>query len=320
MRFRGDRKLDELPLRLVGVCVALGLLTSCGGVLDRSVDSVPQAPLAPRANGPQADFPILIGAPYEVNGVAYTPADRLNYDEVGHAVLDDATMGVTGSHHTLPVPSYVEVTSLETGRTILVRLERRGPMTSNDLIALSPAAFGQLGAESSLAVRVRRVNPPEEQRALLRAGQSAALRMDTPMSLVEVLRRDLPKPSAVMGSQTVEPYVAIAPEPAPAPDVVMEAEVLPELPDLDAPPMVESPVEVTPVSPALKTEFFVQAAAFSTQERADRAANAIDGNVIPGGRFFLLRTGPFATREEAAASLAKVRAAGYDDARILESD
>jgi rare lipoprotein A len=38
-------------------------------------------------------------------------------------------------------------------------------------------------------VRVRRVNPPEDQRALLRAGQSAPLRMDTPMPLVEILRR-----------------------------------------------------------------------------------------------------------------------------------
>ena len=63
--------------------------------------------------------------------------------------------------------------------------------------------------------------------------------------------------------------------------------------------------------------FVVQAAAFSTAERAERAARTLDGNVTRAGRYYRVRTGPFATRGEAEASLAKVRAAGYSDARIL---
>ena len=84
------------------------------------------------------------------------------------------------------------MTSLDTGRTSLVRIERRGPMTGQELVALSPGALVQLGLEPGAPVRVRRVNPPEEQRVPLRAGQPAQLRMDTPMALVEVLRRKLP--------------------------------------------------------------------------------------------------------------------------------
>ena len=185
-----------LSVTLAG-CSALG---GAGG--DTSVASPVLA-----TSGPQADYPILVGPPYAVDGVTFTPADMLNYDEVGYIALDAEASGITGAHHTLPVPSYVEVTSLETGRTILARLERRGPMTSTHLIALSPGALTQLGATLNAPVRVRRVNPPEDQRALLRTGEKAGLRKDTPMPLVAVLRRDLvPRGPA-----------AIQPEPEPAP-------------------------------------------------------------------------------------------------------
>jgi rare lipoprotein A len=63
----------------------------------------------------------------------------------------------------------------------------------------------------------------------------------------------------------------------------------------------------------------VQAAAFSTAERAARVAGVLGGDVTRSGAYFRVRTGPFATRGEAEASLAKVQAAGYRDARIFTS-
>src|SRR3546814_10508243 len=48
-------------------------------------------------------------------------------------------------HKTLPLPSYVEVTALDTGRTILVRVNDRGPMVTDRLIGLSRGAAEQLG-------------------------------------------------------------------------------------------------------------------------------------------------------------------------------
>ena len=142
--------------------------------------------------GPAADYPIVVGEPYAVMGVNYTPVDTLNYDEVGYLGIEpEADPAITGAHHTLPLPSYVEVTSLDSGRTILVRLIRRGPMDSNSLIALSSGAARQLGVTGTTAVRVRRVNPPEVERAMLRRGEAAPERMETPQSLVTVLRRKL---------------------------------------------------------------------------------------------------------------------------------
>ena len=284
------------------------------------------------ANGPQADYPQIVGDPYVVNGMTYTPVDTLNYDDVGVAILDPgAAPGVTAAHHTLPVPSYAEVTSLDTGRTILVRVERRGPMDSNALVALSPAALAQLEAGEGVSVRVRRVNPPEEHRYLLRAGQSAPLRMDTPMSLVQVLRRKAPQayaaqPADVAGPRTVDGSLAVL-EPNTASSTIEAVDpgesAAPE-PVLDPAPVevaIDAPAlesrEPEPASPASDGRFLVQAAAFSTEERATNAASTLDGFVMPSGKYWRVRTGPFATREEAEASLAKVRDEGYTDARIL---
>ena len=186
------RLTDSLKTRtgarvLVTIFVAYGL-AGCASIGSTDVPNVAGVP----ANGPQADYPILVGEPYQIAGKQYTPADVLNYDEVGYLTLDPDTTGYSGAHHTLPVPSYAEVTSLESGRTVLVRLERRGPMSTNHLVALSPAAMAQLGGSVETPVRVRRVNPPELQRAMLRAGEAAPLRMDTPSSLLTVLQRRLP--------------------------------------------------------------------------------------------------------------------------------
>jgi rare lipoprotein A len=260
MRLPVERQAPRLAL----ISAAVFALAACGG--GSATSDLPPAALA---NGPQADYPVVLGEPYTVGDVTYTPEDVLNYDEVGYLAADSGN-GVTAAHHTLPLPSYAEVTSLDTGRTILVRVERRGPMDGAGLLAVSPAALEQLEASPGAPVRVRRVNPLEEQRALLRAGGPAQPRMDTPMPLVEVLRRKLPD-LAVPALATAPALPAIA-EPAP-----------------------------------------------STEERAQRAAQALGGTVMPSGRYFRVRTGPFATRAEAEASLAKVRAAGYSDARILTS-
>jgi len=303
-----------LPL---GLFVALA---GCGGF--GGDGSMASAPVGPSVTGPGADYPVVIGDPFTVNGITYAPADVLNYDEVGYATLDGAgSADISGAHHTLPLPSYVEVTSLESGRTMLVRLTRRGPAGGNELIGLSQGAVAQLGITPGTAVRVRRVNPPELERAALRTGGRAPDRMETPASLVEVLRRKLPNGAA--GSTPLASANAALPAPA-------LPTTLGELPTASGEPVGPPPASATPPVPAPQssvptptakptapaTGFTVQAATFSTRERADTAAKALGGEVIQAGKYFRVRTGPFASRKEAEASLAKVKEAGYSDARI----
>ncbi|QZH74795.1 MAG: SPOR domain-containing protein [Erythrobacter sp.] len=330
-----------LTLSVVAGLSACGTLGGGSGGSDLASASSAPTPIGQRANAPRADYPATVGDPYFVGEVEYVPSDTLNYDHVGYLAVDAGAMGYSGAHHTLPVPSYVEVTSLESGRTVLVRLERRGPMDSNHLLALSPAALAQLGATAETPVRVRRVNPPEEHRYLLRAGEPAPLRMDTPASLLTVLQRRLPASGAAplqpaapaplaepdSGIETIELAASEAAqspapvvEPAPAAATVAANRALPpELPALDGTSEAEVIAPSVAVAPVAEGSFHVQAASFSTMERAEAAAETLGGSVSPSGRYFRVRTGPFTTRGEAEASLANVRRAGYSDARILTS-
>jgi rare lipoprotein A len=351
-RFAGRPRAALLGLILVPFLAACGSRAQLAAALP-----------AAHANGPAADYPVVVGSPYKVGDQLYTPVDAMNYDEVGYVAADGGT-GITASHHTLPLPSYAEVTSLRTGHTILVRVERRGPMDGNQLIALSSAALAQLGASVGDPVRVRRVNPLEAERAALRAGHAAPPRMDTPASLVAVLKQKLPaegsadlarkKPAAQPAlaaadvppsSARLAPTVIAAPKPAPLPSAVQKvvtasvAPALPSLPSNDSRAAIPAPTaaahdnqaraatatlasrseprpEHQPAS-AANGAYLVQAATMSTLERAKKVAGSIDGSVSKSGQYFRVRTGPFATRDEAEASLAKVRAAGYSDARIF---
>jgi rare lipoprotein A len=272
----------------------------------------------------------------------------MNYDRVGYIAADeDGGGGVTGAHKTLPLPSYVDVTSLETGRTILVRLERRGPMTTGRLLALSRGALAQLGASEGTPIRMRRVNPPEEHRALLRQGEEAPLRMDTPTSLVEVLKRRLPDVGSASLRDPRQDSVS-----GREPDAASIAAIDPSA-DLDSPLPQSLPVdaeadegnageqadagenpgpEAQPVvaeneqaDPDLREasgsgRFVVQLGAFSVRDNAERLAEKVGGFITASGSLGLVRMGPFASREKAAQALAKLQGEGYRDALIQTAE
>ena len=138
---------------------------------------------------PVSDDAVRIGAPYRVRGVTYTPASDPRYDMLGLASWYGSESGrrtangerfrpgwVTAAHTTLPLPSYVEVTALDTGRRILVRVNDRGPFTGRGrILDLSQGAAEALGARGRgvVPVRVRVVSPGERDRARLRKGKAA---------------------------------------------------------------------------------------------------------------------------------------------------
>jgi len=77
-----------------------------------------------------------------------------------------------------------------------------------------------------------------------------------------------------------------------------------------------APAAATENAPAAKGDFVVQAGTFASRANAQALAKKLGGHVSPAGALFRVRTGPFATRGQAEAALAKVRAAGYSDARV----
>lgn len=270
-------------------------------------------------NGPQADYPMVLGKPFVVDGVTYTPADTLNYDVVGWAATTtDGGNRITASHRTLPLPSYVEITALETGRTILVRMERRGPMTGELLTELSPGAAEQLGilGQAGAAVRVRRVNPPEPERAALRSGRPAPIRMETPVSLRNVLLRRLEQQGA--GAQVSRSG------PMPTPDRLQTNAATPSAAfrPQARPAVVASPAAVPEpeAEPSASGGWVVQVGAFSVRERAQAVASAIGARIVAGGGLWRVRFTGLPTQAAANAALAKAQDAGYTDARIQRAD
>lgn len=266
---------------------------------------------APAAPPVAIDPPALIGEPYAIDGVTVSPADA-PFDDVGLAALDATAAGSAGismAHRTLPLPSYAEVTALDSGRTILVRVERRGPLAGPAFVALSPGAFAQIGADPSfsLPIRVRRVSPQEYERALLRTGQRAPERLATPKPLLEVLRRRLAE-RAVPASTDAAPRVVAPVAAAPIPD---------NRQPLAAP--VTKPEATTRSEADAAPGYSVQVAAFSNRAGADATAAKLGGSVTSAGKLWRVRLGPFATRAEAQAALTKARNAGFADARIAAS-
>lgn len=313
----------RLPVNHALPLAALLFLGSCGGGEDFRPSVAPTS-----TSGPAADYPMVIGEAYTIGGVTWTPADKLNYDEVGHASVGrTGGEGVSIAHKTLPLPSYAELTSLTSGKTILVRVERRGPLDNDLLAELSPGAAAQLGLTGKASIRLRRVNPPEVERAVLRSGQRAPERIDTPKGLLDALVRKLER----QGNKVSRTAMAGTPPSAPSsemPSAISRQKIR----SLVGPKPIHSPAPVADASPVVSTaptrpvvhpvseSFIVQIAAFSTKERADSVAGKLGGQVSSAGRFWRVRAGPFSIRSSAEAVLAKVKSAGYSDARILRAD
>jgi rare lipoprotein A len=110
-----------------------------------------------------------IGAPYKISGRWYTPTEDPNYDRQGRGswygtdfhgrktangeVFD--MNALTAAHPTLPLPSYVYVTNLNNNRTVLVRVNDRGPYANDRIIDMSRASARALGFENQGITQVR---------------------------------------------------------------------------------------------------------------------------------------------------------------------
>ena len=228
------------------------------------------------------------------------PGER-RYDEVGYAGVRSVAGGgprdeaIVAVHPTLPANSYVEVTSLDNGRTILVLVT--GTAGPGRMIDLSPGAARLLGYDrpGAIPVRIRAVMASPQDQVALRSGRSAEARADAPPVLLNGLRKRLPMGTA--------PAVQPLPQPAAT------------RPRPPAPPRVARPVPA--VRPAATGRYFVQVAALSSAGRAQSLAQSMGGFVKAGGGLYRVQLGPFASAGEAQAARGRAARAGYGDARIF---
>jgi len=107
-------------------------------------------------------YPMPDARRYQANGVASWYGTKFH----GQATANGETYdlyGMSAAHKTLPLPSYVRVTNLENGKSVILRVNDRGPFYSDRIIDLSFAAAKKLGyAEVGTArVKVEGIDPHE---------------------------------------------------------------------------------------------------------------------------------------------------------------
>ncbi len=135
--------------------------------LDQIPDAVPRhEPLNRHANKPYTAFgkvyvPDVSNKPYKARGLASWYGRRYHHQKTSTGEIYDM-YGMTGAHTTLPLPCYVRVTNLSNGRSVVIRLNDRGPFRHDRLIDLSYTAAWKLGlvGHGSAEVEVERVFPP----------------------------------------------------------------------------------------------------------------------------------------------------------------
>ncbi len=110
-----------------------------------------------------------VGNPYTVNGKRYFPREDRSYDKVGNASWYGPTFNrrqtangeyfdmnrLTGAHPTLPLPSFVRVTNLKNDKSVVIRINDRGPYSHRRVIDVSKKTADVLGFRKQGTARVR---------------------------------------------------------------------------------------------------------------------------------------------------------------------
>ena len=271
-----------------------------------------------------------VGQPYQIDGVWYYPKEDQFYDETGIAswygedfhgkntangeLYDMDTL--TAAHRTLPLPVVARVTNLENGRSLLVRVNDRGPYARGRIIDLSRRAAQLLGVydRGTARVRVQYEGRAEVGGAAPNGGVQMASAQPSDV-------RAAPIGSVARGELAPPPGAAAAPARTTAPPV----RVALTAPVAGAPGGLVPDGTVTTVPVPARTQLWVQVGAFQARNNANRlvarlrsvgAANVSTINQN-GKSLYRVRFGPLASVDDADAMLNKVIDQGGNGAQIV---
>jgi rare lipoprotein A len=174
----GIRRTDPVERVVRGIVVVAACLTvancASSGKFAGRVDPKYGVSSSPRVVAfgepvPKGGGVYRVGKPYTVAGKVYVPEEDVNYRAEGLAswygddfhgrltangeVFDMAAL--TAAHPTLPMPCYARVTNLSNGKSLIVRVNDRGPYHNNRLIDVSNKAADLLAFKSNGVARVR---------------------------------------------------------------------------------------------------------------------------------------------------------------------
>ena len=231
-------------------CAALVLSACAGGAPARKSGPVPVT---------QGKY--KVGSPYKIRGNWYHPVEDWDYDQVGVAswyghpfhgrkTANGETFNkeaLTAAHPTLPLPSRVRVTNLANGKSIIVRVNDRGPFAHGRIIDMSERSAEVLGfkLQGTAKVRVEAIGKAPVRIAKHDDGASLNAR-DATFALAEAPQTLAPAP--VRAPVGVAPAAPIPPARSMAP--VADSVAVPVSPAIRAPTYryaPQSPVQPAPI-------------------------------------------------------------------------
>jgi rare lipoprotein A len=257
-----------------------------------------------------------VGSPYQIKGVWYYPKEEPGYDETGIAswygdyfhgrkTANGETYNMnalTAAHRTLPLPSFVDVTNLENGKQIRLRVNDRGPYARGRIIDVSKRAAELLDFKNKGVARVR-VTFAGNVKGV---GPSAQAPVRA-APLAEVSVNALPGPGGAYPAKEVR-----------------TASLGPAIPlgEGGADPL-EGQVRQVPVPPA--TQIWIQTGAFEQKGNATRQAAqlrtagpvALAEAQSAGRTVYRVRLGPIANVDAADSKLDQVIGMGFNGAQVI---
>jgi len=283
------------------------ILSGCASQTQLASHVVKSIPIPGKSETPQRRSRgyFKVGSPYKIRGQLYRPKETYDYSKTGIAswygpnfhgkqtangeIFDQNDL--TAAHKTLQIPSLVRVTNLENGRSIVLRVNDRGPFSKGRLIDVSKRGAELLGFKHKGTAKVRVEVLPEESRQIAQRARN--------------------------GFDTRGTEIAINERPV---DYATEAPRQETVAQQDTPNVNNFGVPV-----ASNKEIFIQAASFGEHDNAiqfarkisDIESTTVETVVLRGQEFHRVRLGPLKDRAQAEAVSQRIADRGYDGAQIV---
>jgi rare lipoprotein A len=238
--------------------------------------------------------------PYKKQGVASWYGKRYHGKKTSSGEIYDM-YGMSAAHPTLPLPSYARVTNPVNGRSVIVRINDRGPFKHDRLIDLSYAAAYKLrlSGQGSGWVEVEAINTGpkagQDEQDLTNSGNAQAVNSGA---------TDSSSKTAVNPSQSEVQLNPVTPANIPVSSIASSE------------PTDATAVQQTSAAAVTGMQYYVQAGAFKSEQNGNMlqkkiqtlelAENVGVANVYNNG-LYRVRLGPYANKTEADASAAQIR-------------
>lgn len=301
-----------------------------------------------------------VGKPYQINGIWYYPHEDENYDATGigswygpqfHGkstangeVFDQEAL--TAAHPTLPMPVLVRVTNLENGRSLVVRVNDRGPFVNGREIDLSRKAAELLGYDRKGTAKVRvqyvgRAPLPGVPGTNVTEVASSQDSFIAPKPVTDESERkvatasrpgvvsttELAAPKGVKSAPVSASPLSSSPVATSTPASKTTMRPIGEETQVASSNPAPLPETVQQVAVPAGTNIFVQAGAFRSFANAEAVHQRllaegvrnvqVTSTMVDGARFYRVRVGPLADVPSADASLQDVIGKGHAGARII---